>query len=67
MTLLKPPTQFIRIDRARCKGCGDKRALKIRGREYDLPIIVDMRAAERTPWRCGDCRGKIDLDVVMVE
>lgn len=59
-------TKFIRIDVARCPKCGPKRAFRYKGRDYDLPVTVDMAVAERTPWRCL-CGGKIDLQVEIVE
>ena len=59
--------KYVRIDRAHCKGCGDKAALKVKGVEYPLPATMDAAVVERTPWRCGDCRGRIELDVEVVE
>lgn len=58
--------QFVRIDRARCKRCGDKDALRIRGRDYPLPVTLDMDVVERTPWRCG-CRQPVTLEVEVVQ
>lgn len=63
-------TKFIRIDRAYCRKCGDKCALRVkqglRTIERDLPVTVDAEVAEHTPWRC-ECGQKIELDVEMVE
>lgn len=61
-----PPKIFVRIDEARCKKCGPKRALRVNGREYDLPVTTDAVIVERTPWRC-ECGQKIALEVEMVE
>lgn len=62
--------QFVRIDRAHCKNCGDKRALRVkqgvRVIERDLPVTIDAGVVEHTPWRC-QCGGKISLDVEIVE
>ena len=65
--MMQAPPKFIRIIEARCKGCGPKGALYYRGDRYELPIIVDMEIAENRPWRCGDCRQKITLDVEEVD
>lgn len=63
-------TQFVRIDRAYCKNCGDKRALRVkqglRVIERDIPVTLDAAVVERTPWRC-QCGKQVELDVVIVE
>lgn len=59
--------KFVRIDEARCPNCGPKGAFRFKGREYPLPVTLDMAVVEQTPWRCGDCRNKIDLQVEVVE
>ena len=63
-------TTFVRIDRAYCKNCGDKRALRVkqglRVIERDLPVTIDGDVLERTPWRC-QCGKQIELDVQVVE
>ena len=63
-------TKFVRIDRAYCKKCGDKRALRVqqglRVIERDLPVTLDADVVERTPWRCI-CAKQVELDVVIVE
>ena len=62
--------QFVRIDRAYCKNCGDKRALRVkqgvRVIERDIPVTVDAAVVERTPWKC-ECGKQIQLDVEVVE
>ena len=66
--MVQQRTRFVRIDAAHCPRCGNyKRALRVNGQEYDLPVTMDMAVVERTPWRCGKCRGKIRLDVEVVE
>ena len=68
--MTRAPTKFVRIDRAHCKKCGDKRAMRVqqglRVVERDLPVTVDADIVERTPWRCI-CGGRISLDVEVVE
>ena len=63
-------TKFVRIDEARCKRCGPKRAVRVKLGERiiqrDLPATMDMAVVERTPWRC-ECGQKIDLEVEVVE
>ena len=61
---------FVRIDRAYCKNCGDKRTLRVkqglRVIERDLPVTIDAEVVERTPWRC-QCGRQVELDVEIVE
>lgn len=59
--------RFIRILEARCPGCGPKAALLVKQTRYELPIIVDMEPAEHIPWRCGDCRQQLTLEVEEVD
>lgn len=65
----KTTTEFVRIDRAYCKTCGDKRALRIKQGlriiERDLPVTLDASVIERTPWKC-QCGKQVELDVVIV-
>lgn len=63
-------TTFVRIDRAYCKNCGDKRALRVkqglRVIERDIPVTLDAAVVERTPWKC-QCGKQVSLDIVVVE
>ena len=63
-------TKFVRIDRARCRNCGDKRALRVRQGlrivQRDIPVTVDAAVVERTPWRC-ECGRQVELDIEVVE
>ena len=68
------PTHFVRIDRAHCKNCGDKRALRVNVGsvhmpkiiERDIPVTLDAAVVERTPWRC-QCGLQVSLDIEVVE
>lgn len=57
---------FVRIDRAHCRNCGDKRALRLRNTDHSLPVTLDAEIVERTPWKC-ECGRQVELDVEMVE